>query len=361
MNQPAHTHTAYTALATAVVGLDDESALSLRQTFETFAVQTDEWMGKALAIKVTSAEQTAEIKLARESRLGLRKIRVEVERLRKKLKEDSLRRGQAIDRVAGALKNMIEPIEEVLLEQEEFVERQTKARLDELRASRAKELRALGADPLVYADLALMPDGAWTDALAAAHAARDAREAKAKAEREAAAREAEERAAREKAQREENERLRREAAEAKAREDAERAAREREIAKLKADVERTQLAERLEREKAEAEARAEREKAAKAEAELARERRAREDAEARERLAAKEAQAVDVAAPTEPVPPMSEAPALLIVSAAELAEHPELPAEACAAIVALLRAEVPSVGVMTDGEYWTLRFRTEPF
>lgn len=343
---------ASTALATAVVGLDEETRLSLEKTFASFAAQTDEWMSKARAIKVTSADQVDQIRLASESRKALKGIRTKVERLRKDLKEESLRKGQAIDRVAGAIKDMITPIEAVLLEAEEFVERQTKARLDELRARRAKELRDLGADPFVYADLALMTDGAWTDALAAAHAAKDAREAKAKAEREAAEREAEERAAREKAQAEENARLRREAAEAKKREDAERAAREKAEAEARAADQAAQrekeAAERAARERDEAKARE------------ARERRAREDAEARERLAAAEIAApVDAVAPTEPAPRANAAHEFMIVQVAELSEHPEIPDQVCAAVAVLLRAEVPSVLVASDGTYWTLRFRPE--
>lgn len=259
------TENASTALVAAVVDLDETSALALRTTFGPLAAQADEWMAKAQAINVTSADQKEEIALARESRLGLKSIRTRVEKLRKQLKEESLRKGQAIDKVAGAVKALIEPIEAVLLEQEEFVERQTKARLDEIRARRTKELRDLGADPFVYADLALMTDGAWADALTAARVAKDAREAKAKADREAAEKAEAERVAKQKELEAENAKLRAEAEKLEAEKQLE-------IAKARADAEAREMAERAEREKAEAVARAEREKAAAAERELAAER-----------------------------------------------------------------------------------------
>lgn len=88
------------ALALAVRDLEPASATSLQEVFAPFFAQTDEWTKTAHAIKVTSIEQRREMKLARESRLALREIRVNAEKARKR-KEDSLRMGKAIDGLAN--------------------------------------------------------------------------------------------------------------------------------------------------------------------------------------------------------------------------------------------------------------------
>ena len=91
------TENASTALARVVTDLDPAAAQSLRATFETMFAQADEWIARARDIRVTSEDQKREMKFARESRLALKDIRVNAEKTRKKLKEDSVRTGRAID------------------------------------------------------------------------------------------------------------------------------------------------------------------------------------------------------------------------------------------------------------------------
>lgn len=272
MNTTTANSSASTALARVLPDLDLADAAQLRSAFEAMFTQADEWVARAKEIRVTREDQKREMKLARESRLGLRELRINVEKTRKKLKEDSLRRGKAIDGLANVFKGLVEPIEEFLLEQETFADRAAEARRDALREARATALRALSVDPAKYADLGAMDESTWEslkiDAELAEAArkdeARKAEEIRIEAERIAAARREEERQAavrveaervdRERKTAEENARLRAEAEERERIAAAERARLEQENAKVRADAEARELATRAERERAEAEA-----------------------------------------------------------------------------------------------------------
>jgi hypothetical protein len=200
----------------AVRGLEPESAMTLRATFESMFAQTEEWAARAQSIKVTSVDQKREMKLARESRLALREIRVNAEHARKRLKEDSTRRGKAIDGIANVLKALIEPIEAHLLELETFADRADAARKTALKSAREETLRALGTDPAIYVNLGETSEGTWATTLDAARtnheakleAAREAESIRVEAERIAAEKRAADRAERVKAEAERVERER---------------------------------------------------------------------------------------------------------------------------------------------------------
>jgi len=300
------------AMSTALVGLEPDSAMMLRSAFETMFAQADEWCARARSIKVTSEDDKRGMKFARESRLALREIRVNADKERKRLKEDSVRRGKAIDGIANVLKALIEPIEAHLLEQETFAERAEEARRDALRDARTTALLAYGADPSAFVNLGAMAEETWTLTIENARAAHEAKiEAARQAElvrleaeriaaekREAARVEAArleaERAEREKAQAEENARLKREAEEREAAAKAEREAAAAERAKIEAEAraarEAAEAEARAAKAAADAETKAAREEADRAAAELAAARkleREREEAEAA-RVAAEE-------------------------------------------------------------------------
>jgi hypothetical protein len=209
-------------VAIVVREIDPDSAQALTATFGAMIAQAEEWAKQASLIRVTDIGQTHQMRLARESRLGLRAIRINVENARKRLKADSLRRGQAIDAVANMIKARIEPIEAVLLEQEEFAVRYEAAQR-QIEEAKAAEVVRLEQERL------------------AAVQREEERVARERADLE--------RSERETAQRAENERLRREALE---REAAAKVERERVEAERKA--ERAQVDERLRQERAEREA-----------------------------------------------------------------------------------------------------------
>lgn len=274
-------------------GIEPSTSQSLRDAFEGYFRQADEWRTKALSIQITRPDQVREMKLARETRLALREIRINAEKKRRALKEDSLRKGKAIDGIYNMLAFAVEPLEKHLLEQEQYVERIEQERKAKLKAEREEKLAVFGVDVSLY-QLGEMSEDTFLQLLETnqfAFAARQEAAKKAEAERiererieaeERAKREAEAAAERERL-RAENERLAREKAEAEAKAKAEREAAEKARQEAEAKA-------RQEREAAEAQARAEREARERVEAELRErqeaERRAKEEAERQARAAA---------------------------------------------------------------------------
>ena len=273
-------------------GLEPATEKSLKETFLTYFEQAEEWRSKALAIQVAGVDDKDSMKAAKAARLELKSIRCAAENARKKLKEDSLRKGRAIDGIYNMLEFAIKPLEEHLEAQEKYAVRLEVERMEKRRTERLATLEGLDYTPAV--DLGQLTKDAWKGLL---QDAKDLHELKKERERKAE----EERLAKEKAEAEErermrieNERLKAEAAKreaeiqaekerlAKEKAEAERLAAE---AKAKADAERlaAEAKAKAEREAAEAAARVEREKREKAEAEA---KRLREEQEARERAEA---------------------------------------------------------------------------
>ncbi len=269
-------------------GLETDTAKSLQETFAPFYEQALEWNQRAKTIKVTEATQLTEMKQAREARLALKSIRTSVESRRKELKEDSLRKGKAIDGVANLLKGLIEPTEAYLQEQEDFAKIAEAKRKAELKAEREQLLHPFGIQTEFY-DLANMPNEQFETLYANSKKNYEDRiNAEKKAEEERIAREQEELKERErirlenerlKAEAEERERIMREErmkaeAERKAAEEAtakklaeERAKAEAEQKAMREEAQKKLAAERAERERIEAELKAKQEAEAKAKAE----------------------------------------------------------------------------------------------
>jgi hypothetical protein len=82
---------------------------------------------------------------------------LDIENLRKTIKEQPLRECQAIDSVAKAFKDLITPIEDYLKEQEEFEKRENEAKLNQLIHDRGEALKQYGVD-VQYLDLGNMPE-----------------------------------------------------------------------------------------------------------------------------------------------------------------------------------------------------------
>lgn len=121
-------------------GLDKTKAQYLLDNFSKYFKLASEWEARAKTIKVTSADQTFDMKVAREGRKFLRDRRTDIEKARVSLKADALREGQTIDAIAKILKNLIVPIEEYLDVQEHFIEIQEQKAIDERTAKRVEEL-----------------------------------------------------------------------------------------------------------------------------------------------------------------------------------------------------------------------------
>ncbi len=124
-----------------------------KQLIEAFGAPFEE-AGAILAsyesIVVTKEDQFDLMADAREQRLKLKSIRVGVENKRKELKEESLKTGRAIDSVAKFVKEIIEPAEKYLEQQEKFGEIKAAERAAKLKAERIEKLMQFTDDISVY-------------------------------------------------------------------------------------------------------------------------------------------------------------------------------------------------------------------
>jgi hypothetical protein len=230
-------------------GLDNDGQLQIREAMHPFWLQAKDWQ--------TKVAEVTDPKIARASRLTLKKIRVEAGHKKDELKEHILVRGRAIDAAFRAIESTIIPLEEQLDVIEKAEQRRLEAEARARADARTRELADLDFRA-VGVDLGKLSDEDYSVLLAQASTA--------------------------KAQRIETERLR---AEAEARVAAERKLREEAEAKARAETEAKLAAERKLREEAEAKLRAE------SEARLAAERKLREEAEAKARAEAAEKSKVE--------------------------------------------------------------------
>lgn len=125
---------------------EEETAIALRNHFEPFEKLAEEWKEKAMAIQVTDAGQTDLIIQAKEGRLFLKNTRVNIDKLHKLLKADSLKKGQLLDMIKRTLNDLIEPLEDHLDKQERFPEIQEGERKLALFKSRIEQLQPFRAD-----------------------------------------------------------------------------------------------------------------------------------------------------------------------------------------------------------------------
>lgn len=265
--------------------INENEALNLQKTFAPFFDNAHEIKEKAMQIVVTDPSQVKEMQLARESRLALKNIRIDVEKTRKNLKEESLRKGKAIDGMASVIKYMIMTAEKHLQEQEDFIKNIEFKQKMELKEERERLLEPYGVDTSFYGDLSNMTDAVFQDLLETKkvmHQRKIEEEQKAEAER----------IAREKAEAEERERIRKEneklkaeavkrEAEEKKRREAEEKIRKEQEAKLRKEREAREKLEREAKKKADAERKAKAEAEAKKQAEL----KAQKERERKEKLA----------------------------------------------------------------------------
>lgn len=241
-----------TLLIPADIANAGEAAAHLRTAAIPFFDAARPLCDVAQTIAVTSVDDKAGMKLARDTRLKIRAVRIDAERTRKALKEDALRVGQAIDKVFNGLRDALAQYEGRLEEHENYATRVEAERKAAVKRERDDVLRGLGVDPTFYnsGEMTVEVFEACVGGIKARKEEDERRAQQAEQERvDRERKEAEERAERERreseerrAQQAENERLRAQA-------DAERAAREKAEAELREKN-------RIEAEKAEADRRA---------------------------------------------------------------------------------------------------------
>lgn len=251
--------------------LEPATSQAIEVRFLPFFEQAKEWKAKAEELVVTDITQKKEMKMAREARLALKQIRVEAEKVRKSLKEDSLRYGRAVDGIYNLIEATISPIEKHLEKQEKFEELYKAKVKAELRSSRQQVLQPFMEYVPYGIDIAELPEEEFAKIVNGAKLQKEYAEQQQK-------REAEEREARIKKEAEERERLEKEHKEAQERLEKER--KERAQAEAKLEKERKEAEAKLLKERKEAEAKLEQERKEK-EAKLEEERRQREEIEAK--------------------------------------------------------------------------------
>lgn len=109
-------------------GLEQSKAKYILTKFQDYFTMADDWTQTTKQIVVTDATQTHLMEMARAARLTMKEKRLDIEKTRKELKEQSLREGKAIDGIANVLKALIVPLEEYYEKQENFVEHQAAAK-----------------------------------------------------------------------------------------------------------------------------------------------------------------------------------------------------------------------------------------
>jgi hypothetical protein len=256
-------------LALQLKEVNSDDAATLQKLFFPFEEQATQVKDEVYALKVTSADQVADMEKAREYRLMLKSIRVESEKTKKREKEESLRKGKAIDAVYNYILSIIVPMEEHLQWQEDFAKRKEESERQSRFDARRDDLLAYGADPALY-NIGDMSDEVFLDLLGSCQ---KAFQKKKDDERQAE----EERIAKAKADAEEHERMRLENERLKAEAEAAQEEQRKIDAQHKAELEAERQKLQAEREAAEAD---QRKKDAEHKAALESERKERERIEA---------------------------------------------------------------------------------
>ena len=229
----------------ADMGLEPAAKHSLEIAFTGFFSRAREIAAKAASV--------TEAKAARTLRLELKSERVAAEKIRKSLKEDSLRMGKAIDGANNIYLALVVPIEKQMEEIEKAEERAEATRIEAIREERAETLDSMG-HVSHGVNLGAMSEPEWTAYLQQAKDVYEMRQIRAKREAEEAAAELARQEAVWEAQRLEAIRLREEAAAAAAALEAERKERAAAEAKAREEQARKDAAAKVERDKLEAEA-----------------------------------------------------------------------------------------------------------
>lgn len=142
--------------------IDKTQSKTLLDGFGDFFVQAHKLVAQAKGIKVTSEDQVEEMAKAKEVRLQLMKIRTDADKTRKVLKEGYLRGGQAVQDIYNDIRDITQPEEDRLKEQEKFAEIAEAKRVEARHTKRVETLSKYVEDVSVYS-LRDMPDDVFNN------------------------------------------------------------------------------------------------------------------------------------------------------------------------------------------------------
>jgi hypothetical protein len=146
----------------------------LLENFKNIFETAKEYEIKAREIKITDVSQVKEMQEARAIRLELKNLRVNADKKRKELKEESLRTGKAIQGIYNVVEALIVPMEKYLEDQEKFAERIEEQKKKEKELERQKQLSEFVEDTSLY-NLLEMSEAGFQELLKASETAYNAR------------------------------------------------------------------------------------------------------------------------------------------------------------------------------------------
>ena len=148
------------------IGVSRKNPINIHSLLDVYLEEKRLWNKKAYEIEVTDESQVELMQQAREGRLLLKAKRVEIEKTRVRLKEQSLLEGRFIDSLAKRLKEIIEPAEKHLEIQEKYAETKEQLRKAKLKIDRLALLNPyLTVLDLDAFDLSTMSEVAFTTIL----------------------------------------------------------------------------------------------------------------------------------------------------------------------------------------------------
>lgn len=197
-------------LSTVLADQSVTEADDVKKVFSPFFDGVEQMKEVCLSIKIDSVEQIEDMAQAREFRLNLKKLRVAAEKEKNLLKEQPLRKCQAIDAVFRYFVSEVKPLEDHLEAQEKYALLKEENRKAELELGRKRLLDEVEGD-YEFVDLKEMPEENFQTYLANAKVNFEVKKERLAAEEAERARLAKEEEERQEAIRQENERLKAEA------------------------------------------------------------------------------------------------------------------------------------------------------
>lgn len=148
-------------MKTLIINAPEKVAHQIQKEIGPLYSQAQSMCAQANEIQVSDEQDANGMKLARESRLALRKLRVDAVNKCKDLKADALATGKAIDETRRMVEDLFKPTEEHLMLQETFAERAQKERVEARRREREQLIVDSGGNPWDHNGFADMADSVF--------------------------------------------------------------------------------------------------------------------------------------------------------------------------------------------------------
>lgn len=135
-------------------GLEISKAKTLLDQFQNFFELADQWELSAKTLVVSNDTDIETMAIAGKALVKVKEKIKEIEKVRKSLKEESLKEGQSIDSIARILKNLLSPIAEHLDQQANYTKYKIEAEQHRVEQENIKMLQKKEAERLEQEALA---------------------------------------------------------------------------------------------------------------------------------------------------------------------------------------------------------------